>query len=207
MLFVAEKSVALDVVRRRLDAAGLGSLILDMHAPSCASATPTAGCPMRQRTVEQLVAQLLRLQSMEASQADSNAEALTDDFLADQARLSAIDLRLDAHAEWMHAAQDNAFRLPLFAALAEQAAIDAATHTSACAGLGGRAVPLLPTHLARSLAAEPLYRYGAFAPPETLLQLCRCAPGLRCMRARTVHGSGLATAHPPPTHPHVHVHA
>jgi hypothetical protein len=118
---------------------------------------------MRQRTVEVLVAQLLRLQvgagcaaaravrkrarvrtraraqSPEDGDADGDAEALTDDFLADHARrgahtatrararrpvrarrLGTIDARLDAHAEWMHAAAERPFRLPLFAALAEQ---------------------------------------------------------------------------------------
>jgi very-short-patch-repair endonuclease len=102
VLFVCEKRAALDVVKRRLTAAGLGHLLLDMHGAAIS----------RQRAYVQLRA--ARAQMHDAVPASS----------AQDAALIATRDRLNAHVRFMHTQVEGAALSP-YQILTELAALPA----------------------------------------------------------------------------------
>jgi very-short-patch-repair endonuclease len=102
VLFVCEKRAALDVVKRRLTAAGLGHLLLDMHGAAIS----------RQRAYAQLRA--ARAQMRDAVPASS----------AQDAALVATRDRLNAHVRFMHTQVEGAASSP-YQILSELAALPA----------------------------------------------------------------------------------
>jgi hypothetical protein len=99
VLFVAEKKAALDVVQRRLDAVGLGPAVLELHADK---ATRTAVLDELRRTLEA-------------------GRPVTPDTSTEEGRLDALQRRLNAYVDALHAPLAGAGPSP-FALIARRAA-------------------------------------------------------------------------------------